>query len=88
MDRTASGIRMELKKFIIDNYLLGSAKAKLADDDSFLGMGIIDSIGVIELATYIQKRFDIKLAVAEIVPENLDTLNNLVTFILRKLRSK
>jgi acyl carrier protein len=68
--------------------MLGSAKAKLADDDSFLEKGIIDSIGVIELTTFIQNEYDIRIEVPEIVPANLDTLNNLESFITRKLRAK
>ncbi len=74
-----------LKKFIIDNYLLGSGDIK--DDDSFLDNGIIDSIGVIELTNFIQDKFKIKITVPEIIPENLDTLNNLERYITRKLKS-
>ena len=74
-----------LKKFIIDNYLLSSGAIK--DDESFLENGIIDSIGVIELTNFIQDKFNIKITVPEIVPENLDSLNNLERYITRKLRS-
>ena len=88
MSETSTGVKDELRKFVIDNYLLGSKKAKLSDGDSFLEKGIIDSIGVIELATFIQKRFKIKIEVPEIIPENLDTLDNLESFIARKLKSK
>ncbi len=88
MSENGSGIKDELRKFIIDNYLLGSKKADLSDGDSFLDKGIIDSIGVIELATFIQKRFKIKIEVSEIVPANLDTLDNLESFISRKIKSK
>jgi acyl carrier protein len=88
MSERNDGIKAELKKFVIDNYLLGSKKAQLSDDDSFLGKGIIDSIGVIELTSFIQKRFNIKIEVPEIIPANLDTLNNLESFISRKLKSK
>lgn len=78
-------IREELKKFIIDNYLVGFGKKSLSYDDSFLEKGIIDSIGVIELTAYLQSHYGIRIEVAEIIPENLDTLNNLKSFIERKL---
>ena len=80
-------VKEELKKFIIGNYLRGK-NARLADDDSFLEGGIIDSIGVIELTAFIQQRYKIKIEVTDIVPENFDTLNNLERYITRKLKAK
>ena len=69
---------------IIDNYLKGAGSDRLSDDDSFLKKGIIDSIGVIELTSFIQNRYGIKIKVTEIVPENFDTLNNLERYITKK----
>lgn len=79
-------IKEETKKFIIDNYLLGSSKAGLSDNDSFLEKGIIDSIGVIELTGFLQSRYNIKIKPTDIVPENLDTLNNIEAFVTKKLK--
>ena len=79
-------IKGTIKKFIVDNYLAGSGE--LGDDDSFLDKGIIDSIGVIELATFIQQTYKIKINVPEIMPENFDTLNRLEVYISRKMGEK
>lgn len=65
---------------------MGSKDIQLNDDDSFLDKGIIDSIGVIELTNFIQDKYDIKIEVPEIVPDNLDTLNNLERYITKKLK--
>ena len=78
-------IKKMLKTFIVKNYLKNE-NAKLSDDDSFLEEGIIDSIGVIEIASYIQEKYGIKIAVPEIMPENFDTLNNLEKYITKKLK--
>ncbi len=80
-------IKDNLRKFIIDHYLK-TKTVHLGDDDSFLEKGIIDSIGVIELATFIQQQYGIKIEVPDIMPENFDTLNNLEKYITRKLKSK
>lgn len=76
----------ELRDFIIRTYL-GRDDAPLGDDDSFLEEGIIDSIGVIELVAHLQERYKIKIAVPEIIPANLDTLNNLERFIVKKSKA-
>jgi acyl carrier protein len=77
-------IKSRMKDFIVRTYL-GRKDAPLGDGDSFLGEGIIDSIGVIELVAFIQETYNIKIAVPEIIPANLDTLDNLERFIIRKL---
>jgi acyl carrier protein len=78
------GIKGGIREFIVNNYLRGATDKDLGDNDSFLEQGIIDSIGVIELTNFVQDRYGIKIEVPEIVPENLDTLNNLERFITKK----
>ena len=82
--KAPDNIKSELKDFIIRTYLKRK-DASLGDDASFLGEGIIDSIGVIELVAFLQRRYKIKVLVPEIIPANLDTLNNLGRFITKKL---
>ncbi len=79
MNDTASTLR----EFIRENFLFGQ-NATFSDDDSFLGLGIIDSTGVLELVALLEKQFQINLADDELVPENLDSINNLVRFIETK----
>lgn len=88
MAERKNDIKGEMRQFIINNYLRDAENARLSDDDSFLEQGIIDSIGVIELTNFIQREYDIKIEVAEIIPENFDTLNNLERYITRKLKEK
>jgi acyl carrier protein len=54
------------------------------DDDSFLGAGIIDSTGMLELIDFVEQRFEIDIDESELVPANLDSVSNLVAFIERK----
>ena len=84
----AIDIKGELRRFIIASYLLDNDGGRLSDDDSFLDQGIIDSIGVIELTGHIQRVYDIKIKVPEIVPANFDTLNRLERYITRKIQGK
>lgn len=83
-----TNIKGEVKKFIISHYLFRANDTSIGDNDSFLEKGIIDSIGVIELTNFIQARYDIKIKVPEIIPENLDTLNNIEAYVLKKIKSK
>ncbi len=77
----------ELRQFVIDNFLLGQDGDGLTDDASFLEQGIIDSTGVLELVSFLERRFAIRVDDEELIPENLDSINNLQAFLARKLQA-
>ena len=76
--------RNDIKTFILDNFMLGRDQEELKDGISLLDMGIIDSTGILELVEFVEKSYGIKVDDHELVPENLDSIDNLVAFIGRK----
>ena len=76
-------IRDQVRQFITTNFYVPDPRA-LEDETSFLDTGIIDSTGVLELVSFLQEQFGIVLEDGEIVPENLDTVGNIVNLIQRK----
>ena len=78
--------KTQIRAFIIENFLFGNA-ASFADDTSFLEEGIIDSTGVLELITFLEEEFAIKVDDQELTPENLDSVNNVLTFLEAKLQN-
>jgi acyl carrier protein len=74
----------KLRKYILETYLFTTDDGALANDDSFLDKGIIDSTGILELVMYLEEEFGLAVADEELLPENLDSINNLVTFVERK----
>ena len=45
---------------------------------------MIDSTGVLELVGFLEENFEIRIQDDELVPENLDTIDNIVQFVTRK----
>jgi acyl carrier protein len=80
----------ELRTFIIDNFLFGDASGRFSftDDDSFQRRGIVDSTGVLELVCHLQERYGIDIADAELVPDNLDSVVKVASFVDRKQRER
>jgi len=72
-----------IREFIVDNFLFGDG-SQLHDDSSFLQESIIDSTGILEVISFLEKQFPIKINDDEILPENLDSLNNISAFLKRK----
>jgi acyl carrier protein len=80
-------IRRELRQFVTSNFLLSDEDPGLTDDASFLEQGIVDSTGVLELVSFLERRYAITLDDAELVPDNLDSIGKLTAFLERKLQA-
>lgn len=76
--------RDAVRTYIIENFLFGDAEPLRSDDISLLDEGIMDSVGVMELVAFLEQDFELTVEDDELVPENLDSVSNLVTFISRK----
>lgn len=79
-----STIKSSLRTYITDSLLPASGIESFEDGDSFLGKGIIDSTGILELLEFIEGKFQIHVEDEEVVPDNLDSLDKLSSFIHRK----
>lgn len=77
-------LRDEVRAFILSNFYV-SDPAALADDDSLLDRGIIDSTGVLELLAFLDRSFDVTVSDEETTPENLDSIARIAAFVGRKL---
>ena len=79
----ATKMNQELREFIVSNYLFGQP-ADFSDDDSLQEKGIIDSTGVLELVSWLEDTYGIRIGDNELLPENLDSINRLARFLERK----
>ena len=79
-------IERAMRDFIVDNFLFGQDGADLTDEASLLEHGIIDSTGVLELVSFLEEGYQLKIDDEELIPENLDSIGNLARFVRRKLQ--
>ena len=80
-----TNIERDVRDYIVQNFLAGNA-SRLRADGSLLG-DVIDSMGVINLVAYLEEHFGIRVEDDEVVPSNLDTIENLVKYVEKKLNS-
>ncbi|MDM7999874.1 MAG: acyl carrier protein [Dehalococcoidia bacterium] len=84
-ERSGTGdIRSRLRGFIIDNFMSAGTEQDLKDDVSLMEEGIMDSTGVLNLVMFIEETFGVQVRDEELVPENLDSIDRLVSFVKRK----
>ena len=78
-------IANQVRDYIIDNFIYNSRETELKNQDSFLKKGILDSTGILELITFLENTYGILVEDEELVPENLDSLDNVSKFVSYKL---
>ena len=79
-----ASIETEVRQYILDNFLFGRTEVVVSGDASFLDLGIIDSTGVLELVTFLEDQYQIKVGDEELIPANLDSLNGITRFVEAK----
>jgi acyl carrier protein len=82
-DLAAVGIRDRLRRFIT-NELLFEQSLALNDDDDLLLSGLVDSLGVVRLVTFIETEFHVVVPPEDVVLENFQTLTAMSEYLQRK----
>lgn len=85
MANDKASIEQELRQFLADNFILDDGGAGLAADESLTESGVLDSMGVLELITFIEERYGFSVPDEDTLPENLDSIERLVGYVERRL---
>lgn len=75
--------RQALVAFISENYMVDEDEIPL--DQSLIDEGIIDSFGLIEIASYLQTTHGIEIAEDELIRDNFGSVNKMIDFAARKV---
>jgi len=75
---------VKVRGYILENFLFTDDQSALENSDSFLEKGLVDSTGILEILTFIEDDFNITIEDEEMVPENLDSVANIIAFIDKK----
>lgn len=80
---TETAVREKIRGHILENLMFTNDPTRLPDDASLLDMGVIDSTGVLELVLLMEENFSLQVQDAAIVPDNFDSVDRMVSFVLR-----
>jgi len=84
MNQRAGEVRGQIRDYIEQNFLYLHPDTELADSDDFLALGIIDSLGFVELVEEVQGRFGVAVDDVEITEENFGSIDAIADFVERK----
>ena len=73
-------LKKQIRDFVTTNFYVADPKA-LEDSTSLLDHGIIDSTGVLEVIMFVESAFGVTVEDAEMLPENLDSIERIAAFV-------
>ena len=83
-NQSRSQILEQVRTMILNNFLKGADAASLKDDVSLERSHVVDSVKTLELILFIEETFGFTVDNEDAVPDNFDTVNNIVEYVLRK----
>ncbi len=79
-------IQCAVRDFVVSNFYVSESDG-LADTDSLLNAGVVDSTGVLELVSFVEQTFHVQVEDSELLPENFDSISSLSAYVAHKLSS-
>jgi len=87
MTEATADVRADMRSYLEENFLYMHPNVELNDGDDFLALGIIDSLGFVELVEEVQSRYGLTIDDVEITEENFGSINAIATFVASKQSS-
>jgi acyl carrier protein len=73
-----------IERFVVDELILGDRRSKIDPDKSLITSGVIDSLGLLRLISFLEGQFGISIKDIEMLPENFETINKIETYVKSK----
>lgn len=84
MSKEVDQVRGQMRDFIAENFLYLLPDVVLEDADDLLRLGIVDSLGFVELVEEVQSRFGVRVEDIEVTEENFGSIDAIAGFVERK----
>lgn len=84
MTQSSDDVRKKMRTFIDENFLYLQPNLDLRDDQDLLALGVVDSLGFIELVEEVQGLFGVTVEDVEVTEENFGSVDAIVAFVQRK----
>jgi acyl carrier protein len=83
MNMAGNHLSTQIRKFILAKFPL-ARKQQIKDSDPLLESGVLDSLGVLDLVSFVEQEFSVQVADEELVPENFQTIDRIAAFVESK----
>jgi len=74
-------VRAELRAFVEDSFLYLRPDLQLGDEDPLLELGVVDSLGFVEIVEEVQRRYGVSVRDTDITEENFGSIARIAAFV-------
>ena len=85
---TREEIRQTIRSFILGNFLTGEPPGSLKDSTLLISSGIMTSLSLLELVTFLEERFSFTLEPEDIRVGHMDTVDLIVDLVMDRSGSR
>ena len=79
-----SNLKSQIREFVMEN-ARGKGITELSDADSLISRGIVDSLGIFPLVSFLEESFGVRIPDDEIINDNFQTIDDIDRFVTAKL---
>ena len=77
--------QLEMIRAGIREYIMEHIDEEVEDNTDIFDEGLVNSLFTIDLVTFIEREFSVKITMDDLSMENLNTIDNIVTFVSSKM---
>lgn len=85
---TIEAIAANIKTYITETFLYDQGHVALTNHASLLAGGIIDSIRIVQLISFLQKEFQVEVQLEDLTIENFESVQTIARLVLRYRQSQ
>lgn len=82
-----ASIKEQIRQFVRES-AQGKGVADMTDDQSLMESGVIDSLGIFRMVSFLEDTFGVRVGDDEIIHDNFQSVNDIERFVNTKLASK
>lgn len=73
-----------IRDYVTSELLYDRDASALTDDDSLLGPGLLDSVAILRLVSWLEEEFGVSIPDEEVVPDHIETVRRLADLVRRR----
>ncbi len=77
-------VKERVRGFIVGELMHQDHQKSVGDDDSLLERGILDSLGLVKLLTFLEQEYRFVLPDEEVIPDHFETINAIVALVKQR----
>jgi len=85
-EMTQSTLKDQIRNFILENLASVKGITSFQDDESLMDNGVIDSLGIFRLVSFLEEDLGVRVSDEEINPENLKSVDTIEQLVIAKAK--